>query len=79
MTLEELSQQIAELRAIVLRTNIPDLLTSAEAATIIGVSNETMFRWRKDGQGPAYVQPTPRVVRYRREDVLAFIEQGAQA
>lgn len=75
MTYEDLSRQIAELREIVLRTNIPDLLTSAEAATIIGVSNETMFRWRKDGMGPKYVQPTPRVVRYRREDVLAFLEQ----
>lgn len=79
-TIEELSRQIAELRAIVLRTNIiPDLMSSKEAAEFLGVRNETMFRWRKDGDGPRYMQPTPRVIRYRKEDLLAFLDKGAQA
>lgn len=75
MSYEELSQQIADLRALIERTNPPELMTSREAAQFLGVSYETVFRWRKDGEGPKYSQPTPRVVRYLRSDLLKFLEQ----
>lgn len=75
MTLNEIGQQLAELRDQ-LQKNMPrDVMTPGEAAEMIGVSVETLYRWRKDGFGPAYSQPNHRVVRYLREDVLAFLRE----
>lgn len=76
MAVEDLSQQIAELRElIVTRTNPPEVLKPHEAAEMIGVAVETLQRWRKDGWGPKYSQPNERIVRYMREDVLEFLRE----
>lgn len=57
------------------------LLTPKEVASICGVTPRTVGDWRQKGEGPPYVKLSSRVVRYRREDVLAWIashEEGTQ-
>lgn len=75
MNNDELASRIDALRADLFRSNPPLIMTSAEAATFLGVSDETMLRWRKDGFGPSYSQPNCRVVRYLRKDVLAWLKE----
>lgn len=50
------------------------LLTTREAARLIGVSPKTLERWRVLGTGPRYFR-FRQTVRYRRSDVEAFIRQ----
>ncbi len=71
----EISQQIADLRAVIVRANPPEVMTPQEAAAFLGVTDETLFRWRKDGFGPAYSQPNSRIVRYLRDDLISWLEE----
>lgn len=48
MPTPDLGQQIADLRAVVLRANAPEVMTPAEAADFLAVTTETLYRWRKD-------------------------------
>jgi len=58
------------------------LLTSVEAAELLSVSVSRLTLWRVEGRGPAYVRltdsPTGRI-RYRPEDIAAYIEQSRVA
>lgn len=38
------------------------------------VSPRTMQRWRLEGVGPAFVKIGPRLVRYRRSELDAFLD-----
>lgn len=49
------------------------LLTTKEAADIIGVCTRSMERWEKQGRIKA-VRPSPQIVRYDPRDVEAFIQ-----
>jgi hypothetical protein len=49
------------------------LLTPAEAAKRLGVGERVLERWRGTGDGPAYVKFTSRTLRYRAEDLEAFV------
>lgn len=49
------------------------ILTTAQVATWLGVNPSTVRRWRLDGTGPTYIRPSPRVIRYRRSDVEAWL------
>lgn len=75
MTLDEISQQLADLRADIVRAHTPEVMNPQEAATFLGIKPDTLFRWRKDGWGPKYSQPTRNVVRYLREDLLEFMKE----
>lgn len=50
-----------------------DWLTPAEAATVIGVSVQTLAVWRHTGKGVAWHRPMPRIVRYARATLEAFL------
>ncbi|MBU8544778.1 MULTISPECIES: helix-turn-helix transcriptional regulator [Roseomonadaceae] len=53
-----------------------DLLTVSEAADVLGLSGETLDHWRMvPDRGPAFVK-MGRAVRYRRGDLLAFIQRS---
>ncbi|MBB3900417.1 helix-turn-helix transcriptional regulator [Roseococcus suduntuyensis] len=53
-----------------------DLLTVADAADLLGLAAETLDHWRMTpDRGPAFVK-LGRAVRYRRADVLAFVQRG---
>jgi predicted site-specific integrase-resolvase len=51
------------------------LMTPTQVKDWLGVSPATLRRWRVQGIGPAYIQPSPRVIRYRRSAVLAWLEE----
>jgi hypothetical protein len=49
------------------------LLTEVQAADLLRLSVRTLQAWRTRAFGPAYVQ-AGRAVRYRRRDLIAWIE-----
>ena len=49
------------------------LLTESETAELLGISERTLQAWRVHGGGPAFVR-IGRTIRYRRQDVLDWIE-----
>lgn len=58
-------------------TSMDTLVKPAELAESLGVSENTLRWWRHVGRGPKHVALTERVIRYRREDVDAWLEQCA--
>jgi len=58
------------------------LLTTAEAAEHLTLSCKQLERWRTDGGGPAFVQLSAKIIRYRLCDLESFIKsnimQGGQ-
>lgn len=56
-------------------TNAADLIDTETAARLAGVSAFTLVCWRsrKIADAPAFVRLTKKCVRYRREDVEAWI------
>lgn len=52
----------------------PDLLTTAEVATLLRQPVSTIRYWRQAGTGPAWVKVGRRVL-YERHDVLEWYEQ----
>ncbi len=59
--------------------NPSDLLNEKEAAAILGVTPRTLTNWRWRGDGPRWVRVGSRLVRYRRSELLAFVEAGETA
>ena len=56
--------------------NKNNLLDEAEVAEHCNIATATLRNWRCLGTGPAYLKLGKRSVRYRREDVDAFIASG---
>jgi predicted DNA-binding transcriptional regulator AlpA len=54
-----------------------DLLTPADAASLVGVSISTLKRMRLRGHGPQALQLTSRTFRYRRAEVEAWLDRQA--
>lgn len=50
------------------------LLTTEEAAALLGMGASTLRAWRAEGLGPRFYRVGPRLKRYRRADVLAWLE-----
>jgi len=58
----------------------PDaLLTAAEVAGWIGVHEATLANWRREGVGPARVKVGKRAHRYRKADILDWLEERIEA
>lgn len=54
----------------------PDsLLREDAAAKLIDFTPRALQEWRRRGCGPRYVRVSARAVRYRRRDLLAWIEE----
>lgn len=51
------------------------VMTSAEVAELLHVSQATLCRWRQRGSGPRVLWLSPRVPRYLRADVQYWIER----
>jgi predicted DNA-binding transcriptional regulator AlpA len=49
------------------------LLTGSETAPLIGIQPKTLETWRWRGFGPPFIK-IGHLVRYRKEDVLAWLE-----
>lgn len=52
------------------------LLTEVEVANILGVAVPTLRNWRHLGKGPRFLKVGQRIVRYRRDDIEAFLQAG---
>jgi len=53
------------------------LLTEAEAGRELALAVKTLQRWRWSGRGPRFIK-LGGAVRYRREDLEAFIERAVR-
>jgi excisionase family DNA binding protein len=53
--------------------SMDSLMTIAEVAQYLRVPKDTVYHWRKRGQGPRGFR-TGRYVRFRRSDVDAWLE-----
>ena len=53
-------------------------MTPRETAELLNVPLRTLQYWRDTKQGPAYLRISPKIIRYRREDVSAFLEQSTK-
>jgi predicted DNA-binding transcriptional regulator AlpA len=51
------------------------LLSNSEAAEFLGMSPDTLPRWRWAGIGPAYLK-VGRSIKYRRADLEAFLNES---
>lgn len=52
------------------------VLKEKEACEFVGVSRATLSRWRQDGNGPPFAKLPTGTIRYRLEDVEAWLEQS---
>lgn len=52
---------------------VSDRLNTPRAAALIGVSESTLTKWRKAGEGPPYHRRGPRLVYYLRAEVEAWL------
>lgn len=58
--------------------DLPELATVAQVAEYTQTSIPTLARWRGEGRGPKAIK-LGGLLRYRRADVLAWIESLAEA
>jgi predicted DNA-binding transcriptional regulator AlpA len=52
-----------------------ELLDQPEVAKMLKISEATLQAWRSEGYGPRFIRCTRRIVRYRPEDVAAFLRR----
>lgn len=64
--------------SITFSADLPDLSDKPQVAEYLGVSITTLDRMEIAGAGPKRIR-IGRAVRYRRDDVLAFVQQLAEA
>ncbi len=53
-----------------------ELVDSNVVATMLGITTNTLQIWRHQGKGPRYVKLSRRAVRYRKKDVLDWIQNS---
>lgn len=51
-----------------------EVLTPEQAAERLGVSVNTLARWRMAGDGPRYCQINARLIRYRALDINEWLQ-----
>ena len=65
------------------RTNDPDyleqLLNEETAAQFLGYTVRCLQNWRVRGQGPKFVRPSRRSIRYRRRDMIEWADAQLRA
>jgi len=49
------------------------LLCTARAADFLNLHKSTLEHWRTQGTGPNFVRVGPKIVRYRTEDLDAYL------
>ena len=58
--------------------NGSDLLNDQQVSQLLGVQPRALRRWRQE-LGLPYVKLTPKVLRYRRKDIDAWVERQVVA
>ncbi len=54
-------------------------LTQQEAAARLGITPEALRKWRRFGRGPKFLRLGQKLIRYREEDIEAFIAANVVA
>jgi predicted DNA-binding transcriptional regulator AlpA len=54
---------------------LENVLTEAKAARYLGISGAALRLWRSEGKGPRHFRAGEKLVRYRRADLDAWIEE----
>ncbi|WP_424833071.1 helix-turn-helix transcriptional regulator [Ruegeria sp.] len=67
---------ISELRAAIETHQHPQIMTPQQAADFLGVSDYYLLDLRKKGAGPTYSQPGSKIVRYQRDDLVAWLNEN---
>ena len=57
----------------------PEVLDTAGAAELLGVTEDRMKKWRHTGYGPPFIPWGPRTVRYRVSDLHEFLAAAVTA
>lgn len=66
---------LAELRSAIEAQQYPQIMTPAQAADFLGVSDYYLLDLRKRKSGPAYSQPASKIIRYMRDDLIAWMNE----
>ena len=67
---------LAELRTAIEAQNFPEIMTPAQAAQFLGVSEDYLRDHRKRRWGPPYSQPASKIVRYMWSDLIAWLNRS---
>lgn len=70
---------ITELRTAIEAQSFPEIMTPAQAAQFLGVSEDYLRDHRKAKSGPAYSQPATKIVRYMRSDLISWLNRSRVA
>jgi predicted DNA-binding transcriptional regulator AlpA len=71
--LSALEAKIDDIHENIMRNAPPRMMTTRECAKYLQLSAERLYQLRKIGGGPKFYQPSERTVRYRLEDVDAWV------
>ncbi|HEX4113634.1 MAG TPA: hypothetical protein VH020_13965 [Stellaceae bacterium] len=77
-TNHHLDSRAAELAAAGL-VGVADMLSTAALAAWLDVSTQFLEIGRSRGYGPLFIKLSPRCVRYRRADVIAWLRDRSRA
>lgn len=65
---------------IIMNSINDELLSIDQLADLLGVSRSTVNRYRADGHAPKETRlPGGKTVRFRRSEVIAWLEEGAES
>lgn len=70
---------ISELRTAIETQSFPKIMTPAQAAQFLSVSEDHLRDHRKARSGPPYSQPATQIVRYMRSDLIAWLNRSRVA
>ena len=51
-----------------------EILSEREVSRWLGISEPTLFRHRRDGTGPKFIQLSARRIAYRRADIESWLK-----
>lgn len=51
-------------------------VTAEEAARLLGLTPKTLANWRSAGDGPRFYRPSPKLVLYSIEDLIAYVKRN---
>ena len=70
---------ITELRTAIEAQSFPEIMTPAQAAQFLGVSEDYLRDHRRSKSGPAYSQPVTKIIRYMRSDLVSWLNRSRVA
>jgi DNA-binding transcriptional MerR regulator len=77
--LDEQEKEIGDLKRQLSRVLSPSqLLSESQAAEMLGLSTQTLARWRKDTRPVIPFVANAGIIRYRAEDIERFIREGTR-